>query len=122
MTNIEQLMEKYDIWSLQKDWCDKFLNELKSLQSIEQPNVKELWEKIDRESEWTWRYEVFKENIEHLTSKAPKQEVKVDKVEWWYANDWQYIKINYYCMSCWAHITNRMWCPNHNCSWKQVLC
>ena len=36
--------------------------------------IKMLWEKIDRESEWTWRYEVFRDNIEKY---LPKEEVEV---------------------------------------------
>lgn len=27
----------------------------------------------------------------------------------------EYIKIDYYCPSCWTHITNKMWCPNEKC-------
>ena len=52
-----------------------------------------------------------------------REEEKEDKViEWWFANDWQYIKINHYCTSCGYHITNRMWCQNPKCPWKYVLC
>jgi hypothetical protein len=84
MTNsIESLMEKYNILSMQEDWCDKFLNELKSLQSIEQPNVDEIIEKIVRDM-WerpfvrTWEWEernMRKILTKHLTSKAPTAEV-----------------------------------------------
>ena len=42
--------------------------------------IKMLWEKIDRESEWTWRYEVFRDNIEKY---LPKEEVAECKYYWW---------------------------------------
>jgi hypothetical protein len=92
MTNsIESLMEKYNILSMQEDWCDKFLNELKSLQSIEQPNVDSIMEDIKLEigynkndhtidddyDKWyrAWLMKaktICKEyKLKHLTSKAP---------------------------------------------------
>ena len=60
-----------------------FIQDLQSLQSIEQPNVDRIIETIN---EWMWLNHITETIIrwaisQHLTSKAPKQEVKVDKVE-----------------------------------------
>ena len=52
-----------------------------------------LWEKIDRESEWTWRYEVFRDNImEYL----PKEEVDECKH--------RFINTNHLCTYCWEQV------------------
>lgn len=46
--------------------------------------IKILREKIDRESEWTWRYEVFKENIETYLKQSEKvvHTRKIDTGDW----------------------------------------
>lgn len=49
--------------------------------------IKMLWEKIDRESEWTWRYEVFRDNIMEYLPKEVVAEEFVSLKPWEYMKD-----------------------------------
>ena len=89
-----ELMKEIDDKSIDMILCDlipKFRKDLEaikeSIKPMDETTLKILREKIDRESEWTWRYEVFRDNMESIKKQV---EVDIDALisqikiqEWW---------------------------------------
>lgn len=68
--------------------------------------IKELYNKIDKESEWTRRYEVFEKHLQEL----PQQEVEIkmekkDFGSYWICSCFATVPAKcIFCHQCWAKI------------------
>jgi hypothetical protein len=58
-----------------------------------QEKIKEIYNKIEEESEWTWRYEVFEKYVQQLQS--PESDV-VEKIMKDFSHDTAYWKMAIY--------------------------